>query len=147
MPEARGRDGVQVTDRRALDERYNHAPRSFNAAVDAFEIPGEQELSMIVRRVCRTRSVWPDLLQSGKRPPSQRLRHVVYTRRLLWRAAYERTDLSVENIGDLFGFAAGTVRPWATSWRSFEVNDPIWWRYWGLSCADDIGVSLVKAAP
>lgn len=130
-----------MTDTRTLAYRYNHGPGSFNALIDAYEIAGEPELTMIVRRVCRERSVRPSQLQQG----SLRRGYVTVARRLIWRAAYERTDLSIENIADLFGYAAGTVRPWATSWNLFEKEDPEWWSFWGLALADSIGVPLEDA--
>lgn len=126
---------------RSLAERYNHAPGSFNAQVDAFELPGEVELTMIVRRICRERSVVPRFL-FDRESRASRVGYVVLARRLLWRAAYERTDLSIENIASLFGYSPGTVRPWATSWKLFEADDPVWWRFWGPALADSIGVPL-----
>jgi hypothetical protein len=118
-------------------ERYNHEPGGFHATVDAFEFPGEPELSILTRRICRERHVWPSLLTNGCRRG-----YVVFARRLIWRGAYELTDLSIENIAQLFGYSAGTVRPWATSWRRFEDDSPVWWEFWGPSCADSVGVPL-----
>lgn len=123
------------------DERYNHAAGSFGATVDAYEIPGEPEASIIVRRICRERSVWPDLLASGSR--GSRQGYVVIARRLIWRGLYALTDLSIENIAELFGYSPTTVRPWARSWRPFEESEGrVWWSYWGLALADLVGVPL-----
>lgn len=122
---------------RTLEERYNHAPSGFNATVEAYEIPGEPFASMIVREVCRKRSVWPGLLINGHRNG-----YVVMARRLIWRALYGHTDWSIENIAELFGYSPATVRPWATSWRPFEEQDPEWWRFWGPAVADSILVPL-----
>lgn len=146
---------------KTLEERYNHAPGQFGAVVDAFEIPGEPELSMLVRRVCRELTVWPEQLvgyalaheYSGAVPNSVPLStgrcdgpqigsRFADARRLIWRGAYELTDLSIENIAALFGYSPSTVRPWATSWKRFEAQQPVWWRFWGPARADLIGVPL-----
>lgn len=127
---------------KTLEEQYAHEPGSFNAAIDAYEIPGEPELSIIVRRVCRTKSVWPHLLDSQNRHNWS-----VFARRLVWRAAYELTDLSIESIAAMFGgYSPGYVRSWATSWHLFEKDDPTWWRFWGPTNADLIGVPLEQSS-
>ncbi len=150
-----------VVSDKTLDERYGHPPGGFNAVIDSFEIPGEPSLSILIRRVCRDRTVWPEQLLGYARARSFQAAepgHVpastgrcdspllgnraVTARRLIWRAAYVMTDLSIENIAELFGYSPGTIRPWATSWRLFEKDDPEWWRFWGPSLADLIGVPL-----
>lgn len=125
---------------RTTDEKYAHAPGQFDYEIDRYAIPGEPELSMIVRRVCRVKTVWPTLIASHCRH-----NFVVFARRLVFRAAYETTDLSVENIAELFGFSPSYVRQWATSWVSFQADDPEWWHYWGPANADLIGVPLEAA--
>lgn len=131
-----------VTEK-TLDEKYNHAPGSFNATIDAYEFPGEPEFSILVRRVCRERTVWPPWLFDRT---NRRSGHgfVVVARRLIWRGAYEPpVSLSVENIAEIFDYSPATVRPYATSWRAFEKSEgPEWWSYWGLALADLIGVPL-----
>lgn len=130
-------------DGRTLEERYNHAPGSFNATLDAFEVAGEPELSILIRRVCRERTIWPPwLFNDGHR--RSRTGYVVMARRLIWRAAYEPPiGLSVENIAEIFGYSASTVRPYATSWRAHEKAEGVeWWRFWGLALADLVGVPL-----
>lgn len=128
-------------DEKTLEERYDHAPGQFGAVCDAYEVPGETELSMVVRRVCRVKAVWPPLIHTQNRH-----NWAIFARRLVWRAAYELTDLSVVNIAEMFGgYSPGYVRGWATSWRLFEADDPEWWRFWGPANADLIGVPLDEA--
>lgn len=129
-------------DERTLEEKYNHAPGSFHATVDAYDLAGEPEFSILVRRVCRERHVWPPLLFSGNRKG-----FVVVARRLIWRGAYEPpVDLSVENIAEIFGYSPATVRPFATSWRALErAEGAEWWSFWGLALADLVGVPLEDA--
>lgn len=155
-PVAQGRED------RTLAERYNHKPGGFNAAVDAFEIPGEPEASIIVRRICRERAVWPEQLlgyararslgaaepgvaplSSGRCDEPSRHPNVVLARRLVWRGIYHGTDMSIENIAELFGYSPATVRPWAMSWRPFERSEGATrWLFWGLALADSAGVPL-----
>jgi hypothetical protein len=151
---------------RTEEEKYAHEPGSFNWCVDHFEIPGEPVLSRVIRNVCRHSTIWPEQLlgrpaaglavSDPGRPPlatghsyePRREGRFVFGRRLVWRGAYELTDLSIENIAELTGgLTPATVRPWARSWRLFEKNDPVWWRYWGLANADRIGVPLDEEAP
>lgn len=136
-----------MSDKRTLEERYSHEPGSFFATVDAFEVPGEPILSSLIRRVCRERTIWPHWLFNGCHYRS-RTGHVVLARRLIWRGAYELTDLSIENIAEIFGYSSATVRPYATSWRAFEKSEgATWWQFWGLALADLVGVDLDEAAP
>lgn len=160
MTEVESPGAARYSDAQA--ERYNHAPGGFHAVVDAFEIPGEPEASILIRRVCRERTVWPEQmfgydrarsfgaaepggvpLSSGRVEGRDLRGYVVSARRLAWRALYCGTDLSIENIADLFGYSPGTVRPWATSWRQFEKSHgATWWHFWGPAVADLIGVPL-----
>lgn len=132
----------------ALAEKYHHAPGSFDALVDAYAIPGEPELSMAARRLMRKAIVYPGDLVAGSLDG-----RAVMVRRLLWRAAYELTDWSIENIAEMFGYSPGYVRPWATSWRPFEIanggrNDDsgAWWHFWGPSWADLAGVPILAGS-
>lgn len=159
---------VEFRDSESQAERYNHGRGSCNATIDAFAIPGEPEASMIVRRICRTRTVWPEQvfgyeraralsaavasdivpLSSGRCSSPDRRGYVVLARRLMWRGIYGCTDLSVENIAELFGYSPASVRPWATSWRPFEKSEgAVWWHFWGPALADDVGVPLDEYDP
>lgn len=158
----------ECRDYESQAERYGHPRGGFNATVDAFEIPGEPEASMIVRRICRIRTVWPEQvfgyerarqfssavahnvvpLSSGRCERPDQRGYVVLARRIMWRGIYGGTDLSVENIAELFGYSAATVRPWATSWRPFEKSEgAVWWHFWGPAIADDVGVPLDEYDP
>lgn len=123
-----------------MRERDTFAPGAFHWCVNHVDL-GEPIVSRLVRVICRDQIIWPEQLLGATSVPRQadsathassplstgpcrepnREPRFVYARRLLWRATYELTDLSVENIAELIGgYTPATVRPWAVSWKAFE---------------------------
>ena len=143
-----------------LAERYNHQPGGFHACVDALAIPGEPEASVIIRRVCRERTVWPEQLfgyeraaryhaatqrsvplSTGRCDEPSRIGYVVTARRLVWIGLHYGTHLSIADIAMLFGYSPETVHRWASSWRHWpKAEGTEWWRFWGRALADMAGV-------
>lgn len=128
-------------------EPDSFAPGAFHWCVNHVDL-GDPVVSRLVRVMCRDKTIWPEQLlgQSGARgaaclpgreplatgpSPAPRIEgRFVYARRLLWRASYELTDLSVENIAALLGgHTVATVRPWARSWKPFERTYGRWERF------------------
>lgn len=126
--------------RRVRRESDSFAPGAFHWCVNHVDL-GDPVVSRLVRVICRDKTIWPEQLlgasgvsrqadsaTNGSSPLStgpcrepNREGRFVYARRLLWRAVYELTDWSVENIAEMLGgYSVATVRPWAVSWRQFE---------------------------
>lgn len=145
-----------------LDERYNHTPGGFHWQVERLDL-GHAVLSRIARNVCVRYVVWPEQLfgrrhsgvavfsddiyplATGPAEEPMTRSQFAFCRRLIWRAAYEATDLADETIAELTGFASATVRPWARDeeWRRFEKSQGvIWWWYWGPSIIDLVGCKI-----
>lgn len=134
-------------------------PGAFQWCVERVDV-GDPVVSQIVRRVCRQRSVWPEqmlgrnLARGAVSPRSYPLAtgpcekpssksYIVLARRMVWRATYELTDWSIDEIAAAIGgYSPASVAPWARSWDPFWKQDPEWWSHWGPAIIDDVGCDM-----